>query len=454
MDGVNHSSKLKRNMKYDVIVVGGGPGGLMAAKTAAEDGLKVVLIERRREITAPARRTDNPLSYFNFLSPEVYLEPIMVEVGTGVRQVAGSRPKPKTKLSFIVPGFSIDYTGPLVFYYNYINVSPAGYQVYGIKDELWGFYFSREILLANLLSSVEKAGAEVLTETLAIGAENVSDGVRVLVRSKSGEQTLEGRRIIAADGFNSKIVDSLGLNKDRPVLSQGKSVSYVLEGVEVEAGFQDYCSWLSFNIPSLSPSGIMLALYLEAGAMNMKQLLGNPEAALEGFMKHKRYAHWFRHARLVRKTGVHIIQRAPLKELAIGNVLLVGDAFCMTGIMGAIASGYQAVKVIEKELNGQEGYPEYKAWFYDAFASLAIQEHDKARIMHRIFRKLCTDEDVDYIYKTLRNKVCHPAFVVFENPEIVRDRPELYGKLKKTIEDIDKMTLTVMGAGYNSEKTK
>ncbi|GAI99384.1 unnamed protein product, partial [marine sediment metagenome] len=38
-------------MKYDLIVVGGGPGGLMAAKTAAEDGLKVVLIERKRNIT-------------------------------------------------------------------------------------------------------------------------------------------------------------------------------------------------------------------------------------------------------------------------------------------------------------------------------------------------------------------------------------------------------------------
>ena len=37
-------------MKYGLIV-GGGPGGLMAAKTAAEDGLKVVLIERKGDIT-------------------------------------------------------------------------------------------------------------------------------------------------------------------------------------------------------------------------------------------------------------------------------------------------------------------------------------------------------------------------------------------------------------------
>ena len=37
--------------KYDLIVVGGGPGGLMAAKTAAEDGLKVLLIERKKDIT-------------------------------------------------------------------------------------------------------------------------------------------------------------------------------------------------------------------------------------------------------------------------------------------------------------------------------------------------------------------------------------------------------------------
>ncbi len=38
--------------KFDVIVVGGGTSGLVAAKTAAENGLKVALLERK---THPAK---------------------------------------------------------------------------------------------------------------------------------------------------------------------------------------------------------------------------------------------------------------------------------------------------------------------------------------------------------------------------------------------------------------
>ena len=35
---------------YDMIVVGAGPAGLMAAKTAGENGLHVALLERKEHI--------------------------------------------------------------------------------------------------------------------------------------------------------------------------------------------------------------------------------------------------------------------------------------------------------------------------------------------------------------------------------------------------------------------
>jgi len=41
--------------EYDVIIVGGGPGGCIAAKECAEKGLSVLLLERHREIGIPVR---------------------------------------------------------------------------------------------------------------------------------------------------------------------------------------------------------------------------------------------------------------------------------------------------------------------------------------------------------------------------------------------------------------
>src|SRR5512137_542375 len=41
--------------KYDVLVIGGGPAGALAARTAAERGLSACLVEKRPAIGAPVR---------------------------------------------------------------------------------------------------------------------------------------------------------------------------------------------------------------------------------------------------------------------------------------------------------------------------------------------------------------------------------------------------------------
>ena len=41
--------------EYDVIVIGGGPAGSVAARYAARAGLDVLLIEKRQEIGEPVR---------------------------------------------------------------------------------------------------------------------------------------------------------------------------------------------------------------------------------------------------------------------------------------------------------------------------------------------------------------------------------------------------------------
>jgi flavin-dependent dehydrogenase len=38
-------------MKYDLVICGAGPGGLSAPMTVAADGLKVLVLERKRNIS-------------------------------------------------------------------------------------------------------------------------------------------------------------------------------------------------------------------------------------------------------------------------------------------------------------------------------------------------------------------------------------------------------------------
>lgn len=425
-------------MKYDLIVIGGGPGGLMAAKTAAEDGLKVLLVERKKNITEINRAC---LSVFYLhkvtASPEVeegkahadgYIDPISVELLPD-----------KCRFHFPIPGFSLDYDGSYIPYYHWIDMSPSGYLIYRHKphDKIWALYYEKEVLLAGLLSAAQQAGAEILPETIGMGAENTPDGVKVRVRGKSGEQTFEARTAIAADGISSAIVDSLGLNKERKVMTPPvKILDYEMEGVETNLP-EFSLPWIS--IPSLNPYG-NYGIGLKAGGRVSLFVMTSgtlaASTALDNFMKYPTFAPWFRNARIVRKTAASADPglRTPIGEPVAGNVVIIGDAGAPveTWIQGAIACGYQAIKAIKKELSGQKGYSEYIDWWQKAFAFNNPHYWKMAAVFP--LNHICTDEEVDYLYSLFQGRIgCYMGLIAKNLELIKKGRPELYEKLIKTL---------------------
>jgi hypothetical protein len=57
-------------------------------------------------------------------------------------------------------GFSIDYEGSYVPYYNWIGLSPSGYQIHRHKpnDKIWALFYQKEVFLAGWLAHFSHEG--------------------------------------------------------------------------------------------------------------------------------------------------------------------------------------------------------------------------------------------------------------------------------------------------------
>jgi len=334
-------------VKYDLIVIGGGPGGLSAAWTAARDGLKVLLLERRKEITA-VRRLCGQFTNINMISVTGiykygYSEPLHLEVGTH-----------KTTVHWPAIGLSMDYDGPLKPYLNYVHFSPGGNILYRIKDRFFGYYWEKAALLRGLQSYAEAAGAEVVTNATARSVVDAPKGVSVTAEIAGVTKTFEARRVIAAEGRGSQTARQLGVFEGRRLSDMGfGGVGFVVEGVNTAWGLNN---WLCFTVPSLCPVGNLWMFQITGD----RYMLGTSQSgnfsageATKKFMQLPFFKPWFDKAKVVDKlafSGEGLFR--PLEEPVVGNVLILGEAAGVgeTSNPGAIACGFQAAKAVLKEL--------------------------------------------------------------------------------------------------------
>jgi hypothetical protein len=125
--------------------------------------------------------------------------------------------------------------------------------------------------------------------------------------------------------------------------------------------------------------------------------------------------------------------RTPISNPAAGNVIVVGDAGAPaeTWIMGAVACGFQAVKAIQRERNGQDGYTDYTKWWQKAFAFNQPDYFSKISD-HYVFNRVCSDQEVDKLFQLFKDHIGIPGQIIAANMEtIAKTHPQLHEKLLK-----------------------
>jgi digeranylgeranylglycerophospholipid reductase len=384
---------------YDVIVVGCGPAGLVAAAELKEKGVNVLGVDKKVRLDENVRSA----SGFFIDGQEMNGEYITVTPLKG-----------KTKITYRKCGFSLEYPGPMegIHHTHLIINSGKHFQATSRKKPLYHI-FNPTTWLSDRYVKAKKLNVPFMTSTLALKAKETKGGVEVTLRAQGKTTTKTCRKLIAADGLQSRIAKYLGLNKDRFCFGRAPTIEY--EMVNVACPF-DRGDITIFGKNNLGTQGTIVGLPSPRGegAYRFETTSGMPAGTgydiIEFFTKKSPCADWFKKAEIVEKSGAMVELFTPMKRPYLGNVLVVSDAAAFGECLyqGATACGYMAAQAAEKELKGKKGFEEYAAWWDSSFEWNRDPKRMADYTSRLAFPYFFTPDEIDFLFDLAKE---HPIVV-------------------------------------------
>jgi flavin-dependent dehydrogenase len=372
--------------RYDVVIVGAGPGGAMAAKTAAENGLKTLLLERK---TDPAEITRGCAMMFAVESGYYFSE----------RMYYNNKNK---KMIFPVNGFSVDYDGPTRNYYAWHFYAPDGKTrlAFGDYDKaLTGgdegrlsFVYDKGKLIEGLLNDAQRNGVDIVTGCNVTGVEKKERGVKV---TGNGD-TFEGTFVIGADGVNSRVAECMGFNKERRFFGVARGTTRYVRGLNMD---QSECviTAMCFKPDASFP----IVFWVIPSPYGEDEYWFQTPVDFEYVTQKSVFSSWFPEVQVVRAVPFVIALWSPVTEPYKDNVLLVGDAawFSEAEITGSMMCGWKAAQAITVALRDnkpdREGVCSYSDWWKKSYP-----EFDDYRnfLMIMPFCRIFSEKELNYFY--------------------------------------------------------
>jgi flavin-dependent dehydrogenase len=415
---------------YDVAIIGAGPAGLMAAQTAAAKGLKAVVIEKQPDVSRIRRACCQQL-----VMDENYEQENIALLDN--------------KLIFPNNGFSVDYRGPAWNITDTYFLSPHGHKIHFTYQDKRpvAIKFDKALLLQSLLEQSEKAGVEIRLSTVAYGAQESAGSIDVNLSCKGTHATIKARKVLTADGANSRIAQALGMNQERPLFTMALCIIYKLAGVKE---FDPRALKWHMGLAYQSKGPVILTPSLEGEDIADLVVMGNssepPEQIFHNFTTKSPLAFMYETSKVIARTGCMVKAYTSMRVPYRGNALVIGDAAAYVEVesQGALMCGYHAGTAVYKELNGEDGFKQYTAWWQNSFEF----NSDEYLLVAQGYALVptYTDDELDYLFSLIEQETLDGAYGQYRAPRlmwaailrhqdrIAKEWPQLHEKIKKNRE--------------------
>ncbi len=308
---------------YDVVVVGAGPAGSVTARTAAENGLDVLLIERNAEIGVPVKCAEG-------LSREIeqYVEIDPRWICTEVKGITTYGPDGSA-----------------------VTLSVEG-------SDIAGYVLERRLFDKYLAQQAARAGAEVRVKAQASGLVQENGYAKgVYVRTPEDTARIRANVVVGADGVESRVGRWAGIDTRLPLSDVCTCAEFLMSDIDVNRNYLE-----TFFSQSIAPKGYLWIFPKGERCANVGLGIGGDVSReghrardyLQAFIDKR-----FPDGKVLAEIYGAVPLSGPVYETVANGVVLVGDAarhvqpITGGGILQAIQGGRIAGEVIAKAVKEQ-----------------------------------------------------------------------------------------------------
>ena len=388
--------------RYDVVVVGAGPGGSLTAKTAAEHGLDVLLIERNQEIGVPVKCAEGVSKDIEkFVVPD------------------------KKWVSAVVKGANI--------------YGPDGTKVVmaGNKLEEVGYVLERRIFDKVLASEAARAGADIRVKTEAYGIIRENGYVKGVYTHSMGEDTrIFAHVVVGADGVESKVGRWAGIDTRLPPHNISVGAEYLMCNIEPNENFSEF--YLGSEV---APKGYVWVFPKGGNCANVGIGIGGDTSGenhraidyLNAFVRNK-----FPDGKIMAEMYGAVPLSGPQDENVADGLILVGDAARQVnpltggGILYAMQAGEIAANVIAEAVQGKD-FSKRKLSEYDERWKIEFGKRLETGLKAKEFFFDRSDDDLNTLAHSLKGVEIEEMTPWALLMELITQNPKMLDELAKEL---------------------